>query len=751
MEKVSSSQIEQNVLLAAQTVTEVRERVAKTVLIGVIGVLTAWVFNFGMRYSELAADTLPALAALAATGLAIWALGPRRRWAAQVVTQVGLGLAIMLMAWRLAAGDLIFLLALLPLLAGVGGYGGITLLSIAAIALLTLTGRPHIVFDQATGLARQITLLTACGTGLVGWLASHHMLDVTQQAVADYLGARHEVEDQQTQRLHLIQVQEDLAQANRELVRLSDRLKVMTQIAEGARKLKEEFVANVSHELRTPLNMIIGFSEVILKSPRVYGSRLPDALLADIRAIQRNSQHLAGLVNDVLALSQAESGRLVLMREWVAFGDLLTECADAVRVLFASKGLYLTVTLPEPPVTAFCDRLRIREVLLNLLSNAGRYTASGGVHLRGWRAEGNILVSVQDTGPGIPARDQLRIFEPFQQLDLGLQHKREGSGLGLSISKRFVELHDGKMWLESEYGSGATFYLSLPIDPLPEPLAPLHGAQRFNPYTQHEPRGRPVIAPLHSAPARFVILEDADQFNRLFKEFAPAAEVVRASDVDALVQASQRSPATAVVINTPDPRGALAEVRAAGGTPPNTPLVICWIPGERQIAREMGVFRYLVKPVTQEALLTALAEVAPDAQSVLVVDDNPEAIQLFTRMLTTEEKTLRLLRATNGQQALTIMRERQPDVVLLDLVMPEMDGFEVLREKQKDPAIRGLPALVVSSLDPAHGVVSANLLSVSRSNGLSGQEVVDCIQMISEALSSPARANAPAPPGDQPV
>ena len=138
------------------------------------------------------------------------------------------------------------------------------------------------------------------------------------------------------------------------------------------------------------------------------------------------------------------------------------------------------------------------------------------------------------------------------------------------------------------------------------------------------------------------------------------------------------------MLNTSDPQNAIDQIRAASGIPYGTPTIVCWVPGEREAARDLGVMRYLVKPVSQATLLAAVAEVRRDVRSVLVVDDDPEAVQLFSRMLSTEDGSVRVMRAMNGNQALAVMRKRQPDVVLLDLVMPEMDGFAVLREKEKD-------------------------------------------------------------------
>jgi signal transduction histidine kinase len=284
---------------------------------------------------------------------------------------------------------------------------------------------------------------------LLGWLVQYYYAAFVRWCLMVWQQARQEAEAARSQRLGLKQTQEDLLLANRELARLADRLKLLQQLAEEARRTKEEFVANVSHELRTPLNMIIGFSEMIPKLSQVYGVELPAALLSDIAAIQRNSQHLSKLVDDVLDLSQVEAGRMMLAKEWTSLPELADEAALAVHALYESKGLYLHINVPEnlPPV--FCDSTRIHQVLLNLLSNAGRFTAHGGVQVQAQHDHDHVIVTVTDTGSGIAADAQEKLFEPFQQLDGSIRRTHGGTGLGLSISKRFVEMHGGRMWLES--------------------------------------------------------------------------------------------------------------------------------------------------------------------------------------------------------------------------------------------------------------------------------------------------------------
>jgi len=656
---------------------------------------------------------------------------------AQVIWQTGFAAAITLALYLFQRSEIAFLYALLPLMATVTMTWTVGLLAEGLVIILvwwlshgSLT--PPLPMGYALAIAAGGVI-----TGVFGWVAIHALLTVTQWSLFSYEQARRKMEEARDRLMELKQIRADLLQANQELARLSDRLKVMYQVAEEARRAKEEFVANVSHELRTPLNMIIGFSEMIINSPQVYGGNLPPALLSDIAAIHLNSQHLAKLVDDVLDLSQVEAGRMALSKEWTSLQEIIEEAIPMVQPLFESKGLYLEAEVhPDlPPI--FCDSTRIRQVVLNLLSNAGRFTERGGVQVKAWRKGNKVMVSVSDTGPGIAPQDQEKIFEPFRQLDGSIRRRHGGSGLGLSISKRFVEMHEGKMWLESAVGIGTTFYFSLPLDtPLPTALASAKDARRwFSPYLQYETRTRRSKAPAPQITPRYVLLEKGEALQRLFNRYLQGAETIRVENMQEAIGELRRSPARALVVNaspfeeTPNLLDRLSEL------PYGTPAVTCWVPGADEAARRLGVVRYLVKPVTRQALLSTLEDLGNGVKSVLVVDDEPDALQLFARMLSSASDNYRLLQATNGQRALALLRQRHPDVMLLDLIMPGMDGFQVLREKSQDRAIRDIPVVIISARDPVGEPIVSNTLTTMRSGGLSVRDLLACIQAVSEILS----------------
>ena len=341
----------------------------------------------------------------------------------------------------------------------VGTASGVAVACACTLALLLLPG----TLLPVSPLLRAVALIGIwCAAGTT-WLILHPLLAAIQWAWSSYERGRASLEQARDVQVLLHETLEDLAAANVQLTRLNQVAGALRQIAEEERRAKEQFVANVSHELRTPLNMIVGFCEMITESPETYGQEIPPALLADLAVVLRNGQHLSDLIDDVLDLSQIEAGQMALTKERVSMAEIIGSAILAVHPLFASKELYLRTEVPADLPPVFCDRIRVREVVLNLLSNAGRFTEQGGATVRVWQQGSDVVVSVADTGPGIADQDQERLFRPFQQQDGTIRRRYGGTGLGLSISKSLVELHGGKMWMESQAGSGTTLFVRLPI------------------------------------------------------------------------------------------------------------------------------------------------------------------------------------------------------------------------------------------------------------------------------------------------
>ncbi len=576
--------------------------------------------------------------------------------------------------------------------------------------------------------------------GMVGLilLTQRPFSTAVQWSWSSYERSRNLLEQARDSQVRLKETLADLAEANLQLTRLDRTVQGLRQAAEEARRAKEEFVANVSHELRTPLNMIIGFTELIVQTPHVYGSRIPQNLLADLDVILRNSQHLSRLIDDVLDLSQVETGQVVLVKERVLLHEVIAAAVTAVHPLFASKGLSLEMDVPQDLPGILCDPTRIRQVVLNLLSNAGRFTERGGVRIRAWQEGGSIMVSVADTGPGISPDAVSKVFEPFQQLDASIRRRYGGSGLGLSISKRFIELHQGQIWLESEEGRGTTFFFSLPIDP-PTPVES-RPSRWINPYLQYEERIRPSRVSAPVLRPRFVVSESGDVLQRLLSRYVGNAEVAATEDLQQALQEALHTPARALLINDVSVGEALGRLDEAGGPANGTPVIICSVPGIHEVAVGMGATDYLVKPVLREALLAAMDRLPMRGKTVLIVDDEPQALRLFRRMLLSSERGYRILTASDGQSALEVLHEQPADVILLDLVMSGMDGFQFLAVKRQDPALQDIPTILISARDAARQPIVSNALAVTKQGGLSLGQMLACIEAISGIMAPPGQA-----------
>jgi CheY-like chemotaxis protein len=344
-----------------------------------------------------------------------------------------------------------------------------------------------------------------------------------------------------------------------------------------------------------------------------------------------------------------------------------------------------------------------------------------------------------DTGPGIAEKDQKRIFEPFQQADVATRRRQGGSGLGLTISKQFVEMHGGRLWLESQPGAGTTISFTLPVD-APSPLdgsagQRLRRALVVDDEIGYHLRTHPSRVPVSPVTERLVVVDPERTLQRLLDRYLPSVEVEMAADLDTATVALRRSPAQALIVN--DSPFQVPAAATLGTLPFGTPAIFCWLPGEHEAAKRLGVVEYLVKPLAQEKLLATLARLERRVQSILIVDDEEDELQLFARMLESEAPRFSILQVTNGQRALSMLRSRRPDVMLLDLNMPGMTGFQVLEEKMRDPTIAAIPVIVISSRDPAGDPVFSHTLSVIQSTGFSQRKLIDCIQALGAILAPP--------------
>jgi signal transduction histidine kinase/CheY-like chemotaxis protein len=478
-------------------------------------------------------------------------------------------------------------------------------------------------------------------------------------------------------------LEEKVTQRTEELEERTHQLEEALQRATEADRLKTEFLANMSHELRTPLNSIIGFSRVILKG---IDGPLTDLQRTDLTAIYNSGTHLLALINDILDLSKIEAGRLELRKASVTLTPVIKGVINTCTALVEDKEVELREEVPPSLPPVYGDPTRIRQIVLNLVSNAIRFTDQGYIKVFAYQQGSEIVISITDTGTGIPPKKLTQIFEPFRQAGRSEARRGAGTGLGLTISQRFVEMHGGRIWAESELGHGSTFSFTLPVIGHPH-LGWISAAE-------------PSLAP----PSRPVLVVDDDpDVISLFSRYLEGQgyQVIGATDaVEALRLAWEVHPfAITLDIVLPEEDGwAVLRALKEDSTTREIPVIICSVVQDQDTGFSLGASDYLTKPILEEDLVAALARLHRPSGHILVIEDQPKDVTWMTRILQ-EEGGYRVSAAGTGEKGLEILRQDPPDLLILDLLLPGMDGFDVLAEIKGDPLTRTLPIIVVTAKD----------------------------------------------------
>jgi len=480
---------------------------------------------------------------------------------------------------------------------------------------------------------------------------------------------------ERTEALHLQQ---------QELQEVNTRLEV-------ANRHKSEFLANMSHELRTPLNAVIGFSEVLLE--KMFGdvNERQEEYLNDILS---SGQHLLSLINDILDLSKVEAGKMELELGLFDLRQVLEGSLVMVKERALAHGLTLSLDMADDLSVITGDERKVKQILFNLLSNAVKFTPDKGkVGIVAKRINGAVQIAVWDTGVGIALEDQQRIFEEFQQVGHGLAGKIEGTGLGLALTKRFVELHRGTMGVESTLGRGSTFTFTLPITDV-ETLPVLALRADTTPEQRSETA---AIGPL------VLVIEDdpraADLLHIYLTEAGYTVDIARDGE-EGLAKVKQHTP-DAIILDVLLPRvdgwAFLTQVKADPATR-GVPVIIASIIDQKGKGFALGAADYLVKPIQKGELLRTLGTFGLTSQvrtapvNILIIDDDPKAVELVATAL--EPEGFHVLRAYSGETGVAMAETERPDLIMLDLLMPGMNGFEVARRvKAKHPE---MPVILIT-------------------------------------------------------
>ncbi len=445
-----------------------------------------------------------------------------------------------------------------------------------------------------------------------------------------------------------------------------------------ADRLKTQFLANVSHELRTPLNSIIGFSRVILKG---IDGPVTDTQRQDLSAIYNAGQHLLGLINNILDFSKIESGRMELSFSEIDLFDMIRSVVATANGLIKDKPVELALQLPEKLPAVRADSIRLRQVLLNLVSNAVKFTDQGQIGISaqmkqdGSRRE--VLISVSDTGPGISLEDQKKLFEPFSQLDSSQTRKTGGSGLGLSICRHLVELHGGKIWVESTLGQGSTFHFTLPLQ--------LKEAAQI---TEEKPR---VLG-------FFVDPIKQQSVGNLIQGLGVIYHPV--SNLDHLIKEITAVQPNMILIDPSISEGlgwrSLYRMREISATH-LIPIKAIAFSDDLQASTNLGVATFLIQPIQTDALESTCRFLIPEVKkdnSILIIDDIIENRQ-HTQDLLQPLTQATVQTASSGFEGLVATRQQRPSLILLNLFMANAAGFRMVEALRIDDRTKDIPVVLL--------------------------------------------------------
>ena len=461
-------------------------------------------------------------------------------------------------------------------------------------------------------------------------------------------------------------------------------------VAEEASRAKSTFLANMSHELRTPLNAIIGYSEMLLEDVEASGQK---EFIPDLQKIAASGQHLLSLINEILDLSKIEAGKMDLYLESLDVKRMIEEVLSTIQLLAEQNENDLKVQWGDNLGTMYADLTKVRQSLFNLLSNACKFTERGTVSLDVFRDTLDgvdwLTFSISDTGIGMTEEQIGRLFQEFSQAEVSTTRKYGGTGLGLLLSEQFCQMMGGDIAVESELGIGSTFTIRLPakvVDHKAE-LATLEEVR-----LEAGPEGASTV----------LVIDDDAMVLELMKRFLSKEgyRVVTAKGgKEGLRLARELIPDVItldVIMSEMDGWAVLSALKGDSDLA-NTPVIMLTIVDDKSMGYRLGASDYLTKPINRNRLVAAVRKHAPPPCGVLVVEDDAEMRELLQRFLQNEGWVV--VEAQNGREALDRISENKPELILLDLMMPTMDGFEFLEELRKHTAWLSIPVLVITAKD----------------------------------------------------
>jgi signal transduction histidine kinase/CheY-like chemotaxis protein len=460
--------------------------------------------------------------------------------------------------------------------------------------------------------------------------------------------------------------------------------------AEEANRTKSAFLANMSHELRTPMNAIIGYSEMLAEEAEDIGQ---ESFIPDLKKIHAAGKHLLSLINDVLDLSKIEAGKMTVYVEAFVVKDMLEDVVSTIQPLIAKNQNTLEVKCEGDLGSMRADLTKVRQTLFNLLSNAAKFTEKGVLTVEARRElvgeDERIVFSVRDTGIGMTPEQLVRLFQAFSQADSSTTRKYGGTGLGLAISKKFCLLMGGDIAVTSEAGKGTAFTFWLPVNVVSEEPAAASVPATAAPGESVNSH-RPIILIVDDDPA----VRDVMSRSLVKEGYDPR---VAADGKTGLEMARAIKPSIIILdIMMPGMDGwAVLSALKSDAELQSIPVILATMIEDKQMGFALGAQEYLTKPVDRESLVSVLRKYQGGEGTILVVEDDAATAEMVRRILEKESFSVRA--AENGRVALEQVAIQRPTLILLDLMMPEMDGFEFLRQLRAKADWRAIPVVVLTA------------------------------------------------------
>ncbi len=500
-------------------------------------------------------------------------------------------------------------------------------------------------------------------------------------------------------------------------------------IAEQANQAKSAFMANMSHELRTPLNAIIGFTRIVKRKAR---GNLPEKQVDNLDKVLTSAQHLLGLINTILDIAKIEAGQTEVTPSEFEAAGLVSMCLTTAQPL-ARPGVEMTADIAPNLPRVYSDQDKIKQILLNLLSNAAKFTHEGSITIQARQRATLLAIDVSDTGIGMNEEQLGRVFEEFQQADTSTTRQYGGTGLGLSISRQLAQLLGGDLTATSVEGQGSIFTLAIPLR---------YGQEEIHPEitSSEEAKGEegddqsPLVT--RHSPLILAIDDDPDVV-AILQEFLgeEGYQVVGAmTATDGLAKAKELRPAAITLdIMLPDRDGwqVLHELKSDPQTA-DIAVIVLTIVDKKALGLQLGAAAFLVKPLDSELLMATLSRVAPakgQNTHLLVVDDDPNVREMVVQLL--EGKPFVLSTAVDGLDALEKLERQRVDAILLDIMMPRLDGFGLLARLRQNIETASIPVIILTAKDltlEELAILRANTEQILQKQGLSGEQLLQELQ-----------------------